>query len=191
MTTETYLKQLRRAARRLPRSDRDELVGQIEEHLREALPPGAGESVVRTELDRLGSPAEIVAAEHERLGLAAPTGGFFEWITLLLLLVGSLIIPVVGWLIGAIMLWISRVWTWREKLAGTLIMPGGLAAVVLFGLLVAGSTSKCVSGPGVPTRCTQAGPLVPDALSIPLLVIWAVASIAMVVHLGRQVRRER
>lgn len=195
MTAQAYLKQLRRAARRLPRANRDELVAQIDEHLREALPPGATEASVRTELDRLGSPAEIVAAEYERLGVRPASGGWFEWITLLLLLIGSLIIPILGWLVGAIMLWISRVWTAREKLAGTLIMPGGLGAVVLFALLVGSGGESCggSGGPGRPTvfHCTQTDPpVLPNAVSIPLLVVWAVASIATVVYLGRQVRRD-
>jgi hypothetical protein len=188
MTAQAYLKQLRRAARRLPRANRDELVAQIDEHLREALPPGATEAAVRTELDRLGSPAEIVAAEYERLGVAPVSGGWFEWITLLLLLIGSLIIPILGWLVGVIMLWISGVWSWREKLAGTLLVPGGLGGLALFALLGAGSQG-CPSPPRSNIHCSG-GSALPDVLVAFLLVFGAVASIAMVVYLGRQVRRD-
>jgi hypothetical protein len=188
VTAQAYIKQLRRAARRLPRASRDELVAQIDEHLREALPPGASEAAVRTELDRLGSPAEIVAAEYERLGVAPVSGGWFEWITLLLLLIGGLIIPVVGWLVGAIMLWISRVWTWRQKLAGTLLVPGGLGSLTLWALL--GAHSACSSPPGTNNHCGGAPSRLPDVVLISLLAFGAVASIATVVYLGRQVRRD-
>ena len=58
---------------------------------------------------------------------------------MLLLPIGGLIIPVVGWFIGVILLWSSRVWTTGEKLAGTLLFPGGL-------LLPAGLTLGAVGG---------------------------------------------
>ena len=190
MTAQAYIKQLRRAARQLPRANRDELVAQIEEHLREALAPGASEAAVRTELDRLGPPAEIVAAEYERLGVAPVSGGWFEWIALGLLLIGGLILPFLGWLVGAIMLWISRVWTWREKLAGTLLVPGGLGSFALFALLAAGSGPECSSPPGGNFHCGGAPSRVPDVLLVPLLAFGVLASIATVVYLGRRVRRD-
>jgi hypothetical protein len=42
------------------------------------------------------------------------------------LVVGSLVIPVAGWLVGAVLLWRSDSWTVGEKLLGTLVWPGGL-----------------------------------------------------------------
>jgi hypothetical protein len=42
------------------------------------------------------------------------------------LVVGSLVLPVVGWLVGLVLLWRSRSWTTLEKLVGTLVWPGGL-----------------------------------------------------------------
>lgn len=42
----------------------------------------------------------------------------------------------VGWLVGLILLWSSRMWTIRDKLIGTLIVPGGLATTLLFALAV-------------------------------------------------------
>jgi hypothetical protein len=45
---------------------------------------------------------------------------------LILLPIGGLILPVIGWFIGGILLWSSRVWTTGEKLAGTLLFPGRL-----------------------------------------------------------------
>ena len=41
------------------------------------------------------------------------------------------------WLVGVVLLWRSRAWTARDKLIGTLLIPGGLAYVewVIFDLL--------------------------------------------------------
>jgi hypothetical protein len=58
----------------------------------------------------------------------------------------------VGWLVGLILLWSSRLWTTRDKLIGTLIIPGGLAAslVALLTLgLLAGTSYSCGGGPTV------------------------------------------
>src|SRR3954452_7606151 len=44
-----------------------------------------------------------------------------EWATIVLL-------PVV-WVVGVVLLWRSPVWTTRDKLIGTLVVPGGLAYV--------------------------------------------------------------
>ncbi|HEY5195981.1 MAG TPA: hypothetical protein VIJ51_03025 [Solirubrobacteraceae bacterium] len=38
-----------------------------------------------------------------------------------------------GWLVGLVLLWSSRLWTTREKLFGTLIVPGGIATALLTG----------------------------------------------------------
>ena len=42
-----------------------------------------------------------------------------------LLLIGAFL-AVVGWVVGVVLLWRSRVWTLRDKLIGTLLWPGGL-----------------------------------------------------------------
>jgi uncharacterized membrane protein len=61
---EGYLRHLEAVASALPAYRRDELLAEIREHLAEALrqvPPG-DEAAVRSVLERLGSPEEIVAA---------------------------------------------------------------------------------------------------------------------------------
>jgi len=185
---DSYLKALGRASRDLPRARRDELVAQIVEHLSEALPPSASEAEIRTELDRLGPAAEIVAAEYERLGSPPVRGGALEWVAIVLLLIGGLVIPVVGWVVGVIMLWCSRVWSWREKLAGTLLVPGGLASFFVLSIGVA-ETCSGSSGPGRPTitHCTG-GPL-PSWLGIPLLALSVLGPIGMSLYLGRRITR--
>ena len=68
MTTTThrlideYLQRLERAARVLPRRDREELLAEIRSHLDAGLPPQATEADIRNLLDDLGPPDSIVAA---------------------------------------------------------------------------------------------------------------------------------
>jgi len=124
-----YLKRLKKAARRLPRARRKELIEEIKAHLSEALPAGAGEAEALNALERLGEPAEIVA--EAGAGQAPATrAGLHEWLTIPLLLIGGFIV-IIGWLVGVVLLWTSRVWTLRDKLIGTLVVPGGLTTLVL------------------------------------------------------------
>lgn len=64
--------------------------------------------------------------------------GTVEWAAIGLLLVGGFVIPAAGWMLGVALLWISRAWTVREKLVGTLVLPGGLLAP--FAVMVAASS---------------------------------------------------
>ena len=125
-----YLKRLKKAARRLPRARRKELIEEIKAHLSEALPAGASEAEALNVLERLGEPAEIVAEAGTGQALAA-RAGLNEWLAIPLLLIGGVIIPVLGWFVGVVLLWTSRIWTLRDKLIGTLVVPGGLTTLVL------------------------------------------------------------
>jgi len=121
-----YLKRLKKAAASLPRARRKELIGEIEAHLSEALPVGASEAEALNVLERLGEPAEIVAEAGAGQASVA-RAGLNEWLAIPLLLVGVSLF-VVGWFVGAVLLWSSRIWTLRDKLIGTLVLPGGLAS---------------------------------------------------------------
>jgi hypothetical protein len=189
-----YLKQLRAGGRALPRNSRDDLVQQIEDHLRDAIPEGASDTDARAALDRLGTPRTIVAAEAERLGVRLPAAGGLEWSVVFLLPLGGVIIPVLGWVLAVFLLWISKVWTVRDKLIGTLLVPGGLASVAAVALL-ASTTTSC-SGTGSPghtivSRCTSTTPAVPDAISVPLLAFLVIASIATPLFLAVRARASR
>jgi hypothetical protein len=126
-----YLDRLNRAARQLEPGRRAELLAEIREHIDAARAAGAAadEAAVRTMLDRLGEPEEIVAAAAEHNPQAAGPvavrrGTGLEIAAVLLLTVGSLV-PLVLWALGVMLLWASRRWTTREKLVGTLVVPGG------------------------------------------------------------------
>ena len=125
---EDYLERLDRAAAHLPRARRRELVDELEAHIVEALGPEPTEVEVRNVLDRLGAPEEIVDAEAPRPAPHAlrPRMGAQEWSAVLLLPLGGFLVGV-GWVAGVILLWTSRAWSTRDKVIGTLLVPGGLA----------------------------------------------------------------
>jgi len=50
--------------------------------------------------------------------------------TVVLLLIGGLLLGL-GWIVGVVMLWTSPRWRTADKLLGTLVWPGGLAAVLV------------------------------------------------------------
>jgi len=200
-----YLARLRAAARDLPSTRRDELVTEIEDHLVEVIPPDATDAQVLTELDRLGEPAEIVEAERPEPEWVAPAAtptqpaaiepaprrGAQEWVAIVLLLVGGFAWGV-GWFLGALMLWTSRAWKLRDKLIGTLIIPGGLALtwLVLFAPWVISTPRKCGSVDGHET-CTG-GMSINDTLFVVLLVASFIAPFVTATYLAiRAGRAER
>jgi hypothetical protein len=100
--------------------------GEIEAHLSEAIPVGASDDEALEVLERLGPPGDIVDAEQPRVATSVDRRSWREWAAVILLPLGGLALGV-GWLIGLILLWSSRLWTTRDKLIGTLIVPGGIA----------------------------------------------------------------
>jgi len=161
-----YLKRLKKAARRLPRTRRKELTLEIEAHLSEALPAGVGEAEALNVLERLGEPAEIVA-EAEPGSREAPEArtGIRESLAVSLLLFGGFLF-VVGWFVGLHLLWSSRSWTVRDKLIGTLVVPGGLLPALV---LVATSGQTCRGGTGQPTVCT---PYISPTMRVVMIAGW-------------------
>ena len=142
-----YLKQLDSELADLPRLRRKEIVEEISEHIAEAraASPSQGEAETRTLLDRLGDPAEIASEAKERFGVQPRKSRALEIATLLLLLVGGVVLPVIGWLIGVVLLWLSDAWDSRDKLIGTLVVPGGL--LLPLALLTTGTSAGGCSSP--------------------------------------------
>ena len=131
-----YLRRLDSAAAHLQRSRRAELVAEIREHIETALrqDDAASEAAVRNVLERLGSPEEIVdAAEPPAAADALGRPGKLEIAALIVL-----VVPVVGWLFGQVLVFMSQAWSGRDKLVGAALM---LVPVLLplLGAVVAGS----------------------------------------------------
>lgn len=162
-----YLRQLEKSLRGLPRSRRSEIVTDIKEHIDEALAGiESSEAEVRNVLARLGEPEDIALDAAERLGIAPVRPRASDVAAVILLLVGGLVLPVIGWFIGVALLWASAVFTTRDKLVGTLVLPGGLALpafLLLFGV----------------------------AFGVILLTLAALAPIATAVYLGRKLSSSR
>jgi hypothetical protein len=194
-----YLRRLNAAAAVLPDDRRHELVEEIAVHIAEAraaIPAQPGG--VRTILEQLGQPEEIVAAAGGRpaVGQSGSRPGAQEIIAVILLLIGGVVVPLIGWVAGVVLLWSSRHWSVRDKLLGTLVWPFGLAGPLVLigaGLVVNTSTTRqgCAvsatpSGSGGQIIATgtahcaaaSASAGLPAALGVALLLIVTIAGIA-------------
>lgn len=110
---EDYLRRLDHAAAHLPRARRAELVADIRGHIDAALPQeqAGGEAAVRNLLDRLGPPVDIVEAALPDTPDADRRAGRLEIAALI-----ALLVPFLGWGVGAVLVLVSRVWSRRDKL---------------------------------------------------------------------------
>lgn len=199
-----YLARLDDALADLPRQRRREIVEEITGHISEAQSelPSGDEAALRELLERLGDPAEIAADARERFDVPVRSRGWLETLAIVLLLVGGFL-GGIGWLIGVVLLWLSNTWTIRDKLIGTLIVPGGLALPVL--LAIVGMTTNsagqvCTStatinsttkAGGSHTTCTHLSgtPLYQQILLVALMALLVVAPIASAAYLARRSRR--
>jgi hypothetical protein len=183
---EDYLKRLNVELRDVPRARRRELVAEIAEHISEgrANLEVENEASIRTLLERIGAPEDIAAEARERFGVQRRSGAL-DVIALILLLIGGVVVPVIGWLVGVVLLWSSTAWTAREKLLGTLVIPGGLA-LPFFLFVYGGSTEMCVQRSGGPVTCVDDTSLARDVLMIVLFVVTLVAPLVTAAYLARR-----
>ncbi|WP_327633647.1 DUF1700 domain-containing protein [Kribbella sp. NBC_00482] len=140
---DAYLKYLTKAAEPLPESRRTDLLADVESHIAEARAAGAtSEDDVRRMLQQLGDPDELVAASTDGLVLVERYDPKFrgrEVLALTLLALGGFV-ALVGWVVGAVLLWTSDRWTRGEKWLGTLVWPFGFVFVYFIVTLQAGFT---------------------------------------------------
>jgi uncharacterized membrane protein len=134
----SYIGRVDAAARGLPPDRRIELLDQLREHLDAvARSPDATESSVLVAIDRLGDPTEIVASELNpptqpvaaAVASNRSTWGPLEVMAVLLLVVGTFVIPVIGPLAGLVCAWLSPAWTRGEKWVATLLGSGPILLV--------------------------------------------------------------
>lgn len=151
-----YMGRLEAAAQPLPTERRGELIAEVHDHIESALTEAGtrDEVTARNVLERLGDPEEIVAAEAgsgatpppqvvvvERRGLGA-----VEVAAILFLTLGAVFLPIVGPIIGIVLVWASAQWTTRQKSIATLIVVVLLVLPIL-GLFAARGMSGGVTGP--------------------------------------------
>ena len=183
---ETYVNELRHAARRLPRGQRNELIAEIRAHLAEAAPAEASQADVLTALDRLGEPAEILAEQGEVSAPPVRRLGFHELAAILLLMFGGFIV-FVGWIAGVFFLWTSDRWTLRDKLIGTLVIPGGYATAA-YALIAVSSVQTCGGQDGHIT-CTGGPTTLGTIGQIALAVFVFVGPLAAAFYLTSRARQ--
>jgi hypothetical protein len=148
-----YMGRLEAAAQPLPADRRGELIAEVHDHIETALAEAGSrdEVTARNVLERLGAPEEIVAVETG--GDGAPVGtplpapvergsrwGSMELAAILFLTVGAIFLPVVGPLIGIVLVWMSTVWTTSQKWIATLIVVILLVLPVVLLLNVGGGS---------------------------------------------------
>lgn len=197
-----YLRRLDGALQlqQVPLVHRREILDGIREHISAARAGHDDErdSDVLNLLDRLGVPEEIAAAAagdrpEIMTGTASQARPVLEIIALLLLSVGSIVVPIVGWLAGVVLLWLSPLWTRRDKLIGTFLPPGGIGVLLLLGVSGVG-TGACetltVDGQVVQDTCAHGAQAVwQGTLTVVLLLLFLVLPIITVAYLGRRLRR--
>lgn len=98
--------------------------------------------------------------------------GWPQLLAVLFIVLGSVVVPIVGWLVGVVLLWTSDRWNTSDKLIGTLVWPGGLGVVGVLGLELPQSNEICGGPAGSRPHCEQYGGLgIPDGLAILLAVL--------------------
>lgn len=185
-----YLKDLERALRDVPAGRRTEILDDIKEHIADAAADRGEwmtESELRSLLDQVGHPEMIAEDARERLGIRRRRGGAMEGIAIGSLLIGGLIVPLLGWVLGVVLLWASGVWNTRDKILGTLLVPGGLMTPLFFGGFAVGVT-RCVDFGGV-DNCSEATGVFFRVADVILLVFLVIAPIAVAIYLGRKAFR--
>jgi HAAS domain-containing protein len=174
-----YLRRLEQAAGPPPKSQRSELVGEIRAHIDEALREDGGDEVaVRNVLERLGPPEEVAAAQIP----PRPAGGKLELAAAILIAV-----PLVGWVLGAVLVAFSRAWTNREKLTGIAIC---VVPFLVFGLgfALVGSDGGAVplGEPGEPLPQDDGS----GAAELVVVLATFLAGPVAAVYLGTRLRRD-
>jgi hypothetical protein len=190
-TVDRYLHDLDEELRDLPDARRKELLGEIREHIDSALaeaPPG-DEADVRNVLERLGEPADIAEEARQRFGIVRAKPGLRETLALILLPIGGVIVPVLGWIVGAILLATSNVWTNREKVVGLLLFPGGLLPAVALGLGAGGPVCQYAEHDGVVVTETCTGGGMPVPVAYLLMAVLVLVPIGTTIFLATRLNR--
>ncbi len=147
------------------------------------------DAAVRMLLKHIGSPKEIAAEVEASSGSKKP--GTADALCPWLLLLGGFLF-IIGWFMGVGLLWTSPTWPTRDKVLGTLIWPGGLAALVVLGSFLE-TTTECggaaATGNQVGYHCAVTSLALPPAAVLPLVAVLVVAPVLVAIHLELVRRR--
>ncbi|MGZ8605047.1 MAG: hypothetical protein ACXWX9_09895, partial [Actinomycetota bacterium] len=144
--------------------------------------------------ERVGEPDDIAREARQRLGLRPQRISWTDPTAIALLLVGGFFWGV-GWVVGLVFLWLSDVWSTRDKLVATLVVPFGLALPVFLAVFTLPGTScsqgfETVNGVTrmVSSTCTEG---VERWVPLAVFLVLVIAPIGTAIHLGRKLRRVR
>jgi hypothetical protein len=215
-----YLNRLRRMTVGLPAARRTELLAEVADHIDQArapLPDSDQLQRVADILDSLGAPEQIAWAAYEQAGVSPPSGRstgqrVYDVVTVVLLMVGGLFPPVIGWVVGVGMLWAGPRWSVRDEALGTLVWPLGPGGILVFAgalsFTVQSTSSLGCSSGAIPVRssswptpvdvqptgspsCTTTteGWSMPPAVGVSLFIGVIVTGIAVGFYLAARARR--
>ncbi|PWC07342.1 HAAS signaling domain-containing protein [Mycetocola zhujimingii] len=138
----SYLAQLDSALEGIPAELARDIRSGVEEELAGLDAPTASERI-----EELGDPVFIAAEARDAMGtvparsvvLEAPASTLsasrgFAITAALLVGIGGFIVPIAGWIVGMVMMWMSSAWRRWEKWVATLAIPG---AAILAGIVAA------------------------------------------------------
>lgn len=180
--TDVYIRDLERAVRDLPKPLADDIVTGVREELR-----GLDAAAAADRIAELGDPTFIAASARGELPVRADKP-WYTVLTIVLLAVGGFLVPVLGWLVGLVMLWYSRTWTLRDKLVGTLLLP------VIAGLVLAISWFVRAITPAEPVNGEIVNPLIPNVFDLThssILATIFIVPIITTIYLAVRARRVR
>jgi len=98
-----------------------------------------------------------------------------------MLSIGGIVLPVLRWIVGVMLLWVSDVWSTRDKLLGTFVTPGGIGLPLIS--LASQSLSACGGD-----DCGNETSAADWAVIVAALALFFGAPIATIVHLARRPR---
>lgn len=189
---EDYLARLDDAIRALPHGVAMEIRDGVAEEL-----SALDERAVAARIAQLGDPTDIAReAQAEVPGAAtavppapvsapaapATSTSGFAIAAALTLGFGGIVVPVVGWVVGAVLVCLGRLWKAWEKAVAILVPLGTVAIAWLVDAAMtfsAGSVGGSSSGAGVPEE--PVNPLVPDPLSLGGVHLFLILAFLLVV----------
>lgn len=197
MQVERYLAEVDSALAARNVEDSEEIVAGLREHIADAVADGRDRDEVLRELgdpQLIAASASLQSSQAETSSGAATTVRGKPWFSILalgLLSVGALLliflVPIVLVATGLVMVWLSKLWTVREKLWGTLLVPApGLAIGIILGVTT--STQSCVTssdGQDTQTICGSNEFNTGGVIVTIVLVAIALIGVAVTIKLAR------
>ena len=137
----SYLAQLDVALVGLPA----DLASDVRSGIKEEL-SGLDAATASARIEELGDPVFIAAEMRDAVGSVArvtsvaprPTLAGSRGFTItaaLLVAIGGIVVPFLGWVVGIVMVWMSSTWRIWEKWVATLVGPAAIALAILGGLV--------------------------------------------------------